>query len=123
MNSVQQITYKNKVERRTNDTAEEYKITAADMNEIKKVVNSIVSKLSFAKIPKSINITSADFEGNIYINQELIGKTPYVDFNLWNNDGTGILLKNVDDYTHNSQTGAITISSGEYLLMYYKNLL
>lgn len=117
------ITYTNKEDRRTTDVPAINKVVAADMNQIKTVVNAIVDKLDLAKIPQSVAITSADFAGDTYTNTLLIGKTPVTDFNVWTNDGSGVLLKYTDGYTFVSGTGTITMASGNYRLEIYKNLV
>lgn len=117
------ITFTDKEDRRTTNVPAINKITAADMNEIKSVVNAIVDKLTVVKIPKSLVITSSDFEGNAYTNTELIGKSPQIDFNLTTNSGSGTLLKYNDGYTFNAQTGTITTEAENYRLDYYKNLI
>jgi len=117
------ITYTNKEDRRTSGIPAKNKVVAADMNEIKSVVNAIIDKLDTAKIPQSIAITSADFSGDVYINTLLINKTPVTDFNIWTNDGSGVLLKYNDGYTFTSGTGTVTMPSGNYRLEIYKNLV
>ena len=117
------ITFNAKVDRRTSDVPIEYKIVAADMNQLKKVINAIADKLDYVKIPTSLAITAIDFEGNTYTNTELIDKTPVTDFNIWTNDGSGVLLKYTDGYTFNSATGTITMEATNYRIEFYKNLI
>ena len=117
------ITYTNKEDRRTSPIAAKYRVVAGDMNEIKTVVNAMVDKLETVKIPQSIAITSADFEGDTYQNSMLVDKTPVTDFNVWTNDGSGVLLKYNDGYTFTAGTGTIGLTSGNYRLEIYKNLV
>lgn len=117
------ITYTNKEDRRTSGIPAKNKIVAADMNEIKTVTNAIIDKLETVKIPQSIAITAADFSGDVYVNTLLINKTPVTDFNIWTNDGSGVLLKYNDGYTFTTGTGTVTMPSGNYRLEIYKNLV
>lgn len=116
------ITFENKEDRRVSSLPRKNKVIAADINEIKSVVNAIADKVDEIKMPQSVAITAADFAGNAYVNTALIGKTPVVDFNLWTNDGSGVLLKYEDGYAFNAGTGTITTEAGNYRLEMYIKL-
>lgn len=60
----------------------------------------------------NVIITDADFSGDSYTNSLLIGKTADIDFFLYTNDGSGVLLKVDDGYTFDSGTGTITVLFG-----------
>lgn len=117
------ITYQDKEDRRTTTIASKNKVVATDMNEVKSVVNAIIDKVETIKIPQSLALTASDFAGNTYTNTMLIDKTPVTDFNVWTNDGSGVLLKYNDGYTFVAGTGTITMEAGNYRLEIYKNLV
>lgn len=113
------ITYTAKEDRRTVDVPEVNKVTAANMNEIKTSVNALYDLVAQVLIPTSFAITSADFAGDTYTNAMLVGKTPVTGFNVFTNDGSGVLLKYNDGYTFNSGTGTITTPAGNYRIEIY----
>jgi hypothetical protein len=116
------ITYTTKEDRRTVDVPEVNRVTAANMNEIKASVNALYDRLEAALVPVSFAITSADFAGDTYQNALLVGKTAVTGFNVFTNDGSGVLLKFNDCYTFNSGTGTLTMSAGNYRIEVYKAL-
>lgn len=65
------------------------------------------------------SITSADFTGRIYVNTLLVGLVPMEGFNIYTNDGSGVLLKVDDGYTFDATTGAITTEPGNYFIQIY----
>lgn len=117
------ITYENKSDRRTTDIPVVNKVSAADMNQIKKVVNAIVEKLDLVRIPTSVILTSGSFDGNAYTDSRLVDKTAMVDFNLFTNDNSGTLKKVDTGYTFNSTTGTITAEASNYRLEIYVPLI
>lgn len=111
------ITYADKNDRRTTSIPIDQKVVAANMNEIKTVVNAIVDKLASVYSPSAVVLTSANFSGSNYQNNSLIGKTAQVDFNIYTNDGSGVLLKYIDGYAFNSGTGTVTMDPGNYIIV------
>lgn len=117
------ITYANKVDRRTNNIPEIYKITPGNMNEIKASVNSIYDALANAVIPISFTITASDFDGNSYFNSLLVNKTAMTDFYIQANNGSGTLLSVNNGFTFNSNTGTLRMEQGNYFITIYKKIL
>lgn len=72
---------------------------------------------------RRIRITSADFIGNDYQNNYLIGLIAETDFDVYSAGGTGGLLNEgtapTDGYTFNSATGTITTTADSYLIIIY----
>lgn len=62
----------------------------------------------------NVKITAPDFTGNDYTNGLLSGLTPDVDFLLYSDEGSGVLLKENDGYTFAGST--ITTTPGDYRL-------
>ena len=118
-----EITYATKVDRRTLDVPETEKVTAANMNEIKASVNALYTAINSVKVPTSFAITPSDFTGDVYTDTRLIGKTPVTDFNVWSNNGSGVLLKYTDGYTFNAGTGTLTMPQDDYRIEIYVNLV
>lgn len=110
------IAFDNKVDRRVLDVPDINKVTAEDMNEVKASVNALYDLLDSAYIPKNISITSASFSGSNYTNTLLIDKTAMVDFNVFTNDGSGVLLKVDDGYTFTTGVGRLTMEPGNYII-------
>lgn len=67
-------------------------------------------------VMQNILITADDFEGDSYENDLLIGKTPDIDFELFTNGGSGVMLKVDDGYTHDSAYGIIVATAQNYKL-------
>ena len=67
-----------------------------------------------------ILLTESDFEGNSYYNDDLIDKVPDVDFELFTNDGSGVMLNVSDGYTHDTNYGVITAPAQNYKLKILK---
>lgn len=116
------ITYTNKEDRRVVDVPDINRVTAADMNEIKTSVNALYDLVDLAYIPVNISITSGDFSGSTYTNILLIGKTPQTDFNVFTNEGSGVLLLASDGYTFDDETGTLTMEAGNYIIQVWKKL-
>lgn len=65
-------------------------------------------------------VEPSDFVGNDYTNALLIGLIPMVEFNVFTNEGSGILLKVDDGYDFDAVTGTIsTVPTGSYLITIY----
>src|SRR5690348_11334319 len=94
------------------------KVVAADMNEIKKVVNAIVALINDGTLRQIVNtsISAANFSGDNYDNSNLVNLTPYADFNVYTNEGSGVLLQFNDGYTYNAPLGRLTMPPGKYLI-------
>lgn len=117
------INYNTKEDLRALDVPEVNKVTAANMNEIKASVNALYDYLNSVKVPTSFAITSSDFAGSTYTDTRLIGKVPVTDFNVYSNNGSGVLLKNTDGYTFNTGTGTLTMPADDYRIEIYVNLV
>lgn len=116
------ITFTDKEDRRTLSIPEINKVTAANMNEIKDSVNALYDYLDSVKVPISFAITTSDFAGSTYVDVRLIGLTPVDDFNIWTNEGSGVLLKYTDGYTFAAGTGTVTMEPGDYRIEIYTSL-
>lgn len=112
------ITFTAKVDRRTQNVPDENRVTAADMNMIKSSVNALYDLMDTIRKPIIKTLTSASFSGSNYQDSDLVGMTGY--FDLFTNDGSGVLLKLNDGYTYNATTGTITTDAGNYILKIYK---
>ena len=112
-----EITYDTKEDRRTSSVPEKNKVTASNMNEIKTSVNALYALVAQVYSPKAVVITAADFAGSNYVNTQLIGKTPQVDFNVYSNSGSGVLLKYLDGYAFAIMTGTLTMDAGDYVIV------
>lgn len=115
------ILFTDKEDRRTQPYPAINIVTAANMNEIKASVNAIYDILDTLKIPVSFAIVPGDFAGSTYQDARLVGLTPVTDFNVWSNEGSGVLLKYTDGYTFVSGTGTITMEPGDYRIEIYTN--
>ena len=67
-----------------------------------------------------ILLTSDDFEGNTYQNDDLVGKEADIDFELFTNGGSGVMLKSDDGYTFDASYGTITAPLQNYKLKILK---
>jgi hypothetical protein len=70
---------------------------------------SSTSNVAFAQV---LQITAADFTGDDYQNDLLIGKDADIGFLVFADGGSGTLQKVNDGYTFNDVTGTITIAGG-----------
>ena len=79
------------------------------------VINNVVSSIAV------VNISSADFSGNNYQNNLLIGKVPGTDFDVFTfpSVGLGALLHVNDGYSFNAGTGTLTMPPGDYKIIIY----
>lgn len=66
-----------------------------------------------------VRISSSDFSGSTYTNSLLVGRIAQIDFDLFSANGSGTLLNLTDNYTFNSETGIITTSADNYMLLFY----
>jgi len=119
------INYTDKQDRNISAVADEYKVVAADMNQIKTKFNDLLTYLSSnVKQTIVVAITSADFDGNDYENANLVGLTPETDFQLISNNGSGTLLKFTGDpedgYDFDAPSATITTIADNYLLIIHK---
>lgn len=71
-------------------------------------------------VMQNILITVDDFEGDSYQNDLLIGKTPDIDFELFTNNGSGVMLKVAVGYTHDTAYGIIVATAQNYKLKIIK---
>jgi hypothetical protein len=117
------ITFTNKEDRRALTIPAINRVDAANMNEIKASVNALYDALENAVKPVTLVIEPADFAGSTYTNVNLIGKTPMVQFNVFTNEGSGVLLNVDDSYTFNSGTGTITMDAGNYIIIVYVSVI
>jgi len=69
---------------------------------------------------QNIILTSANFTGENYQNNSLIGLIADVDFELFSNTGSGVMLKVDDGYTFDINYGVITITPDNYKLKILK---
>ncbi len=116
------ITYTDKSDYRVITAAPENKVVAADMNEIKDSVNALYDLMDSLYIPLNVSIEAVDFAGSTYQNNDLIDLTPMVDFNVFTNLGSGVLLQNGDGYTFVAGTGTITTEADSYIIQIWKKL-
>lgn len=65
---------------------------------------------------QNILLTSADFTTDTYQNDSLIGKTADVDFELFTNTGSCVMLKVNNGYTFDSAYGIIVATAQDYKL-------
>lgn len=115
------ITYSDKVDNQVSPLPEINKVTAGNMNEIKNAINAIETALLSAGIVQfiQVTITSSDFAGSNYTNANLVGLTS-AQFQLFSDDGSGVLLKEGDAFTFSSMLGRITTDAGNYRLNIFK---
>jgi len=69
---------------------------------------------------QNILLTSSDFTTDTYQNDLLIGKTAGIDFELFTNTGSGVLLKVGNGYTFDSAYGIIVATAQDYKLKILK---
>ena len=67
-----------------------------------------------------IILTITDFTGNNYQNNSLAGLLADVDFELFSNDGSGVMLKVDDGYLFDINYGVINTTPGNYKLKILK---
>lgn len=119
------ISYTDKQDRNISAIPDQYKVIAADMNEIKDKFNDLLTYLA-ANVKQTIvvKVIAADFSGNNYTNANLVGLTPDVDFQLITNNGSGTLMTFTGDpedgYNFNATTATITVLQDNYLLIIHK---
>ena len=119
------ITFTDKEDRETSPYDEKYIVKAANMNEIRTVVNAIVTALNtYLRQRIVLNITSSDFTGGYYQNSNLVGLTADSDFFVHTNEGSGVLLTEGSGkgYTYNSTLGRLTMPAEKYRITIYKPL-
>ena len=68
--------------------------------------------------PKNIILTSASFVGSEYQNNIFLGAVAMSDFNIFANNGSGTLLNNPDGYALDFSTGTITMTPGNYIIIF-----
>lgn len=116
------ITY-TKTDRIISSVPLENKVTAADMMEIKTSVNALYDLMENLRQLITVLIVANDFSGSNYQNGNLVGLTPDVDFQIFQDFGSGILLKVNESYLFNATTGTITAEKGSYRLNIYKRIV
>lgn len=120
------INYQNKTDRVTSPLARQFKVVAADMNEIKASVNALYDELANVRARISYTITLADFSGNFYDDTRTVGLTPGRDVVVETNDGSNTILSPGNDasagYQFNTTTGRFTMPAGNYRITLYKPL-
>jgi len=67
-----------------------------------------------------IILTASDFEGDTYQNDALVNKQADLDFELFTNGGSGVMLKEGDGYTYDQSYGTITAPAQNYKLKILK---
>jgi len=68
---------------------------------------------------KSISVKSIDFVGSIYQNNLLKTLSADVDFWVFSDEGSGVLLKVGDGYTFDTVQGALNTSVGDYRILIF----
>ena len=120
MAALNKITWDDKVNTRTNALARINKVIDDDMNEIKAVVNAAITFINANTKTRSVlTITSADFTAGVYQNNALKTLTPGTDFNVFTNEGSGILLAENNGYTFDSGLGKLTMGPQNYFIEIY----
>lgn len=66
-----------------------------------------------------LHITSADFSGSIYQNDNLIGLIASQNFDVWTDNKSGTLLLLGDGYTFDTATGEMTAPPDSYFILIY----
>jgi len=110
------ITFTDKVPYQANVLPLINQVTADDLNALKNAINNHAALIDQLRKPLGVSVTAADFSGENYDNTNLVGLTAGVDFQVYSNEGSGVLLKPTDGYTFNPALGRITTSAGNYFL-------
>lgn len=118
--AITKIQYIDKDDYEQNPLAEQYKVVANDMNEIKRAINALIDAVSLLRKPTILTITSANFSGSNYTNTKLVNKTANVDFMVYSNSGSGVLLKPNDGYDFSTSLGRITADPDNYIILIYE---
>lgn len=80
---------------------------------------TVGSPSTFSATVTTVLITIDDFTGSDYQNDLLIGKTADLQFTVFTNNGSGVLLKVDDGYTFNATTGTLTMTADSYKIIIY----
>ncbi len=118
--AITKIQYTDKDDYEQNPLAEQYKVVANDMNEIKRAINALIDAVALLRKPTILTITSANFSGSNYTNSKLVNKTANVDFMVYSNSGSGVLLKPSDGYDFSTSLGRITADPDNYIILIYE---
>ena len=118
------ITFDDKEDRLEQPYQRKNLVIGADVNEIKASVNALYDLMGQIKKPIVYSITSTDFTGPYFTKTDTVGLTPMVDFQLYSNEGSGVLLSEGTGkgYSFNAALGRITTDSGNYILIIFKPL-
>lgn len=65
---------------------------------------------------QTILLSSTNFTDDAYQNDALIGLTADIDFELFTNGGSGVMLKNAVGYDFDAETGTISTTPQDYKL-------
>lgn len=116
------IAWTDKEDRRVDSVPEKYKVTASTMAEIKASVNALYDYVEAIKSPTVVAITTADFSGSNYDNAALVDLVAGIDFQVYTNGGSGVLLKpgGGEGYVYDSALGRLTMEPESYLIMIFK---
>lgn len=119
-----QITYTDKEDRLTNSLADKYKVVAADMNEIKTVVNAVVAAFANLRQRLVYNVVAGDFSGGYVDIAAAATLTADTDIFVYTNEGSGTLLSEgtgpAAGYVFASGNGRFTMTPGNYRIVIFK---
>lgn len=124
--ALQQITFTTKEDRLTNSLEDKYKVTAADMNEIKTKFNAVVAALESARQRLVFNVVAGDFTGGYIDIAQAAGLTADTDIFVYSNEGSGTLMSEgtdpADGYVFATGNGRFTMTPGSYRIVIFKPL-
>lgn len=85
-------TFAPKVDRQTQSGNRQNLVVADDINQMVNCMKAIYLMLQTLNVRTCIHIDATNFAGQTYQNGLLVGLTPDVDFRVFTNEGSGVLL-------------------------------
>lgn len=82
-------------------------------------MGTVIININTAGIFTCKPVLATDFTGNDYQDNDLIGKSYLINFKIFLNSGSGVMLKENDGFTFDSLTGTITMTPEDIVIDIY----
>lgn len=112
-------TFADKVDRQTQAGARINLVVADDINQLKAAIIALYDMFETVTVRTCVAISSADFTGPYYQNALLVDLTPDIDFRVFTNGGSGVLLYSGDGFVYDSALGKLTMEPSDYNIEIY----